>query len=163
MSEPIIQTLPIAQWHAIAREGIHVPVTIRLAGWSMQPLLRRNQDPVTVMPLSRPLQVGDIVLFLRHDGVYVMHRVFRLLPGGVITMGDRAVVPDRPMPLSQVLGLAVSAQRGPLKLNLDSPASRLYGRFWMAIRPLRAVPKILRCTASRLKHALFGTKRAPTD
>lgn len=156
MQENTVQTVSVAQWHAMAQEGIAVPVTIRLSGYSMQPLLRKDRDSVTVMPVYRPLLPGDIVLFLRSDGIYVMHRVYRVEQDWVTTIGDNCVRSDAPMPQSRIFGLAVRAQRGVRKLNLDSPGSRLYGRIWMAVRPIRAVLKKLRRFASKIKHKLLG-------
>ena len=154
MQEINTQTLSVSQWYTMAQEGISVPVTIRLAGYSMQPLLRKDRDPVTVMPVYRPPKIGDIVMFLRADGVYVMHRVSALENEMVITIGDNCIHPDHPMHRSMVLGLAVRAQRGPLKLNLDCPGSRIYGRIWMTTRPVRVLLYYARRVASKLKHKL---------
>ena len=57
------RSLPIDQWHEMGQAGDMIPVTIPLAGDSMRPLIRRNRDKVTIIPLNRELQIGDIVLF----------------------------------------------------------------------------------------------------
>ncbi|MBQ6805352.1 MAG: hypothetical protein IJP04_11910, partial [Clostridia bacterium] len=53
-----IHSLGIEQWHALGLEGDMLPVTICLEGDSMRPLIRRGKDPVTILPLSRPLKIG---------------------------------------------------------------------------------------------------------
>ncbi len=131
------RALSIAQWHALAGEGTAIPMRIPLDGDSMRPLIRRGRDMVTIVPLARAARRGDVVLFRAGDGRYVVHRVYRLAPGRVRTLGDHCAHPDPWMPESRVLGLAVLAERGALRLKLDAPAARAYGRAWMALLPAR--------------------------
>ena len=53
-----------------------VPVPVR--GDSMRPFLR-NADFVYLVPLPEKVRPGDIILFQREDGQYVLHRVYRKL------------------------------------------------------------------------------------
>ena len=60
----------------IVREGRDVPVTI--TGNSMSPFLVHGRDRVLLSRITRPLQKGDMVLYQRKGGQYVMHRIRRI-------------------------------------------------------------------------------------
>ncbi len=129
--------MSIAAWRAMAREGPAPPMCIPLEGDSMRPLIRRGRDRVTIVPLTRPLRRGDVVLFEFPPGRYVVHRVYRLKDGRVQTLGDHCWNPDPWLPDAAVLGQAVQAERGRLRLALDSAPARAWGRCWMTALPLR--------------------------
>ena len=132
-----LRRMSIAQWHALARDGPVPPMRIFLEGDSMRPLIRRGRDRVTIVPLTRPLKRGDVVLFEFPPGRYVVHRVYRLRDGFVQTLGDHCWNPDPWMPERQVLGQVVQAERDRLRIPLDSTAASAFGRFWMALLPGR--------------------------
>lgn len=136
MSE--IRSISIPQWCALVREGNEIPVQTLLDGVSMQPLIRRNRDPVTILPIRGPLQVGDVVLF-SNGRKYIVHRIWKISVDGsqVQTLGDNCLFPDAPIPRSQVLGIAVQYERNGRLHRLDTPAAHRWGRFWMSILPLR--------------------------
>ncbi len=114
-----------------------VSVVINLEGDSMRPLIRRKRDYVTLVPAMRPLKRGDIVLFARVDGSFVLHRVCRMKDSQVQTLGDGCWEPDGWMPADRVLGLAVRLKREGRLFVLDSWFCRLLGIGWMALLPLR--------------------------
>ena len=51
---------------------------IRIAGTSMEPLLHANESTVLVRKKSGPCKKNDVVLFIRPNGQYVLHRVVGL-------------------------------------------------------------------------------------
>lgn len=133
------RTLSVAEWRKMTQEGMNISVRIQLNGYSMQPLIRRLRDHVTIYPLKRNLKKGDIVLFADDTGRYVVHRVIRLTPDKVITQGDHCRQPDRPLDHEQVWGLVTKLERGGRVISLDCFISRMFGRFWTAILPIRIV------------------------
>ena len=132
-----LRRMSIAQWHALARDGPVPPMRIFLEGDSMRPLIRRGRDLVTIVPLTRPLKRGDVVLFEFPPGRYVVHRVYRLRDGFVQTLGDHCWNPDAWMPERQVLGQVVQAERGRMIIPLDSALVRGWGCCWMVLLPVR--------------------------
>lgn len=132
------RSIGIRQWHDLARTGAAPAVTIRLNGDSMRPLIRRGLDPVTILPLTGALRVGDVVLFQDTAQRYVLHRVRRIQDGQVQTLGDNCLAPDPWIPAEQVLGLAVKLRRGDLTLRLDSCPARIFGKIRMGLLPLRS-------------------------
>ena len=130
--------LSIEQWLELTKEGVVLPVHITLNGDSMRPLIRKGKERVTILPLNRPPAIGDIVLF--HDRIndrYVVHRVYRIDGDKVQTLGDFCVHPDRWMESSQVYGMVTEIYYRTRCFSTDSKFSRVFGRVWMAIRPIR--------------------------
>ena len=150
----ITRQIPIRQWLSLAREGAAPPITICLEGDSMRPLIRRGKDPVTIIPLQRPLKKGDVVLFHLGDK-YIVHRVWKLKPGWVRTFGDNCWNPEPWFPQEQVLGMAVKFSRGGKAYRLDTPAARAWGKGWMAVHPIRLCYKRLRALAGRCYRKIF--------
>lgn len=144
-----VRSLTIRQWCAMVEAGNSIPVKIQLHGFSMQPLVRRLRDTVTIIPLTRLLKKGDVVLFQRRDGAYVVHRVWKLGENQVQTMGDNVRHADAWMPADAVLGLVTHVKRGKYRFCIDTPLWRGIGRVWLAFHPLR----------SGLRRVLGGVKR----
>lgn len=144
MVEAKVRELSVAEWRELARVGAALPVSITLDGDSMRPLIRRGLDRVTIVPLSRELLRGDVVLFEQPAGRYVVHRVRRLRGSQVQTLGDNCWNPDPWMDCSQVLGQAIAVERDGRRIALNTAPARTRGRVWMAARPVR-------CTWWRLK------------
>lgn len=144
------RSLSIAQWCALARQGVVLPMRIPLDGDSMRPLIRRNRDRVTIVPLARPLRLGDVVLFEYPAGRYVVHRVHRIHGEQVQTLGDHCWNPDAWMPHTSVLGLAVQVERDGESISLNRAPVRALGRIWMAGLPLRRAFWKCRACAGRV-------------
>ena len=149
------RSIAIEEWCAMAAKGMAPPVTIPLEGSSMQPLIRRSLDPVTVVPLQRPVKKGDVVLFTPAPGRYVVHRVWKLEEHRLQTLGDNCAYPDGWMPYECVLGMAVSVCRRGKKYRLDTPGARLWGRFWMLLYPIRKRYRKMRSYAGRCCRKFF--------
>lgn len=156
--DKLTRSIGIAQWCQLAREGAAPSVTILLEGSSMQPLIRRGKDPVTIVPLQGPLKIGDVVLFTTGPERFVVHRVWKIKPGQVRTFGDNCWYPDSWIPDACVLGQAICYSRNGQRYRLDTPAARGWGRFWMSIHPLRRCYKKLRSLAGRCYRKLFPRK-----
>ena len=138
------KTISVEAWHDLIQSGLDIPVVIPLHGSSMYPLVRYMRDQVTVRKCCRRILLGDIVLFQRADGQYVIHRVWKTADGKVLTMGDNCTHPDFWMPESEVLGLVTHVRRGTRFFCVDTPLWRFWGRIWLnTVRPRTALRKIL--------------------
>jgi|GEM_PF-808292 len=158
--EKRIHSLGIEQWHALGLEGNMLPVTICLEGDSMRPLIRRGKDPVTILPLSRPLKIGDVVLFQGGPGRYVVHRVRKISENRVQTLGDNCWNPDPWMPLENVWGLVMRMERNGRVIRLESSLARFLGRVWMAFHPIRLLYRRCRSLAARIIKKLLRMDKA---
>lgn len=149
-------SLSVDEWRELALGGTQIPVTLKLNGESMRPLIRKQRDSVTVIPVYRKLKKGDIVLFKRFDSAYVVHRINRIDGQSVTTVGDNCVDLDAPMPLYNVWGIVVKENRGGKILNLDSAVSRAYGRMRMLTRPARSLWRKIKRFSAALVRRLEG-------
>ena len=139
MQRKNIRDISMTDWCMLAKKGAAPPVRIPLEGSSMQPLIRRGKDLVTIAPLQGLLKKGDVVLFRTDSGRYVVHRVWKMKEEQVRTLGDNCVNPDAWIPKEYVLGQAICYSRNGRKHRLDTCFARLWGRAWMAIFPVRVV------------------------
>lgn len=85
-----------------------VPVPIR--GDSMRPFLRGG-DFVYLQALTQPLRPGDIALYQRPEGKYVVHRVYKVKSdGSILMLGDAELTPE-PVSPDQLRARAAFARR----------------------------------------------------
>ncbi len=155
----------VEEWHRAALEGTDLPVRFRVVGHSMRPLIRRERDDVTVVPLHRAPEIGDIVLFFReHRNDYVLHRVFRVNGEMVQTFGDGCLAPDPWTHARNLWGVAVKIERGRASLDPNGSLCRLYARAWVGLwrvrrylfLPGRAARKLGRIAKRLLKREKTG-------
>ncbi len=112
-------------------------VTVPVAGSSMVPFLHSG-DTVHLDAVPETLHRGDVILYMRPNGDYVLHRICKLCPdGSLLVAGDAQkrleILPDR----SCVFAIAVSARH---KGKIITPSSfhwRFYRRVWLWLRPIR--------------------------
>ena len=138
---------------AMLREGrTNVPVPIQ--GVSMRPFLR-NGDFAYLVPLPERLRRGDLVLFRRLDGRYVLHRVFRLRrDGSFLMLGDSQMVPE-PVEAAQLRGKVAFVRRNGQECRPGSFAWWFFAVPWLRLARWR--PRIARMLA------LFRKKKTPGD
>lgn len=133
------------------KENIPVPVK----GSSMKPYLSEG-DTVYLVSASCDIRRGDIVLYRRANGRYVLHRVCSLeQDGSAIMLGDaqvsKEILPDR----SSFVGLVSFCIRKGRKISRNSLRWRGFAAVWLAVIPLRL--KIMRAAG------LFGRSKHRSD
>jgi hypothetical protein len=115
-------------------------VTLTVTGDSMIPTLHHLRDAVVLAPFTDadwPPKPGRIVYAQRADGGQVMHRVIKTVSGGVILNGDGQVWLEGPIPRERIFAKVTTLRRNGRLIQADSPASLIYGRVWLALRPFR--------------------------
>lgn len=103
----------------IAR-GAAVPLVV--SGNSMEPFLTAGRDSVilTARRAKKPRR-GDILLFTRPDGSYVVHRVHRADGSGVRFVGDAQSFIEGPVPYGHLLAEVRTVIRRGAKVGRHSP------------------------------------------
>lgn len=121
---------------ALLRQGernVAVPVT----GSSMIPFLH-NGDMVYLEAPKRKLKRGDIVLYTRENGQYVLHRIWRLCrDGGVAVVGDAQQETEYLPRRECIHGLVTSVRHQGRILTPSSLRWQIYRRVWLWLRPVR--------------------------
>ena len=53
-------------------------VAITVTGNSMSPFLKDKRDKAVLSPITKKPKKDDVVLYLRDNGTYVLHRIFKV-------------------------------------------------------------------------------------
>ena len=130
------KTISIPEWCELAKEGTAPSVRIQLNGVSMYPLVRMNLDYVTVSQIRETPVAGDIVLFINlNTERYVVHRIWKVENGKVLTWGDNCPAPDGWFPMDTVLGKIVLVERGKRIIHPDPKKGLRWAAIWHKIKP----------------------------
>lgn len=78
---------------------------LQVSGNSMAPFLRHGRDTVYLSRLERPARRGDILLYRRACGTYVLHRVHRVTPQSYTMLGDAQLRPEPGILPEQVIAV----------------------------------------------------------
>ena len=125
----------------LVRQGESVSVPV--AGESMRPFLRDKRDSVWLSPMPDSVERGDIVLYKRDSGQYVLHRVLRPdADGGFVMLGDGQLIPEPGIRRDQLAAKVTAVRRKGKMISEKSPVWRFYAKVWPRALPLRG--KLLR-------------------
>ena len=120
---------------ALLREGhTHVPVTV--AGTSMTPFFDPGDTVFLDLP-SKPIEVGDVILFARFGTIYVLHRVVGIFSDGTLELlGDAQVRSERVAP-EHIRAVVTGLRRGKKLYDERSLRWRFFRGPWRYVRRLR--------------------------
>lgn len=128
-------------------------VSTIVSGGSMVPFLSGNKDYVYLEIPKRTLKKGDIVLFVRHNGDFVLHRIKKISKDGYYLIGDRQTAVEGPVEREQIKLLVVKVKRKEKFLTEKNFRWKFYSKVWNNLVFLRpAVFYVLRL--SRKKKAI---------
>jgi signal peptidase len=111
-------------------------VRIKVRGNSMYPFLLDTRDSVTFAPLiGRPVRRGDIILFRRTNGSYIMHRVYSVDKNGVMQfIGDAQYTLEHNIKREQAVAFVPSVVRNGREISCDKGAWRRAMTLFMLMR-----------------------------
>lgn len=118
------------------------PVPLVISGSSMEPFLTHGRDTVFLSRIRQPLKRGDMVLYRRASGQYILHRVYAVNHDTLTMIGDGQVGLEPGIRREQALAVVSAVRR---KGKLLEPGSFLwdfYEKAW--IRTIRLRPYLLR-------------------
>ena len=119
----------------LAQEGRTVSTVV--SGGSMLPFLSGNRDYVYLEAPKRKLRKGDIVLFRRANGDFVLHRIKKIKNNDFYLLGDRQYGVEGPVKREQISALAVGARRKGKEITEKSPVWIFYSKVWINLVFLR--------------------------
>lgn len=126
-------------------------VAVPVAGSSMVPFLI-NGDIVYLDRPDGPIQRGDIVLYTRFSGRYILHRVVRVRKDGSLIMAGDAQTELELIPDTGQVHARVTMVRHKGKINTPGQFRWwAYRHIWLWLRPLRPLLMRLRGKLSRKK------------
>ena len=127
--------LHLAQAEPLLRERLKATVVLTVTGGSMLPLLAGGRDRVTLGPVPERLRRGEVLLYRRADGSYVLHRLTGFGQDGTLVFcGDRQTEPERGIRPEQVIARAVAFERKGHFFTRRAPGYRVYCALWPRLR-----------------------------
>ena len=126
-------------------------VVIPISGTSMLPFLREKRDQVRLEALNPQKKItrGDILLFVRESGNYVLHRVIEVDDDRLIMLGDNQLRTEE-IYLDQVRAYVCEAYRKGRWIQPKNLVWKFYSSFWNHIWIRKLAGKIGR-VVSKLK------------
>ena len=116
-------------------------VVLPVTGNSMTPFLRHGQDQVVLAACdATALRRGDVPLYRRESGQYVLHRIVRRVEKPHLTyimLGDAQWIEEPGIAPEQVLACAVGFVRDGKRYSCRSLRYRLRVGLWQLLRPCR--------------------------
>lgn len=108
-----------------------------VTGHSMYPTLRHRKDVVYLAPLNRTLKRGDLILYKRASGQYILHRIVsHPKDGKFICSGDNQWQKET-VEEKQVVALVDGFVRGGKKYEMRNLGHRIWVGFWVLVFPIR--------------------------
>lgn len=111
---------------------------LTVTGTSMYPTLLGGRDCVTLVQAPETLAVGDLPLYRRKDGSFVLHRVIDVAEDGSYVMcGDHQWAKEPGILRTQIVAIVSEIERKGKHISADSPQYRRWVRFWIRALPQR--------------------------
>lgn len=108
-----------------------------ISGSSMAPFLVHGRDTVYLSRLNRAVKKGDVLLYRRNSGAYILHRVYKIENNTYTMVGDAQTELEPGIKQEQIIAVMTSALR---KGNLEKPGAfwwDFFEKFWLKIVPFR--------------------------
>ena len=103
-------------------KDFRIPIT----GTSMLPLLVQGRDFVKIVKCERKLEIGDIPLYRRDDGHFVLHRVVKIEKDGTYTMcGDNQIILEKGITDRNIIGIVKTLIIDGKEIDVDSDSTYL--------------------------------------
>ena len=119
--------------------------TIPITGTSMLPLLVKDRDTVALKKCDVQLKKGDLPLYRRKDGTFVLHRVVKVKSDGTYTMcGDNQFLKEKGIDHSQIIGVVAEITRNGKTFSVDSKKYQSYVKCGLLLLNVRYPYKRLR-------------------
>lgn len=131
-------------------------IPLMVTGSSMVPFLLDRRSVVYLKKDSAYVpHRGDIVMFMRVDGSWVLHRVLKVLPDGrLVINGDGQRWTEIIYPY-QIMAHVTCFVRKKREVSVENKTYRILSRVWMRLRPIHGAFARLFYYWHRLSYKLF--------
>ena len=130
-------------------------LALPVQGSSMVPFLVDRRDTVWLRKPDGVLKTGDIVLYRRSNGQYILHRIHSIQSGSYTMVGDAHQVLEPGIRREQILGRVTCVYRKEKTVGPGSFCWQFFARVWIHMVPLRGAAMRL---YSGIKN-IFGRKK----
>lgn len=110
-----------------------------VSGGSMTPFLLNGKDTVYLSRLTRPVRRGDILLYQRRNGAYILHRVWKVCSDSYTMVGDAQMVLEPGIRDDQIIAIVTAVRRRGKKAEPGDFWWDFYEKYWIRMVPLRGL------------------------
>lgn len=129
--------LLIEEYRKLLWEENAGPLPLTVTGNSMSPFLIHGRDSVWLSRPPRPVRRGDILLYRRENGMYVLHRVYKVTKESYTMLGDAQTEPERGIRAEQVIAVVTRVERKGQCLVPGCFWWFFFEKIWIRVVPLR--------------------------
>lgn len=127
------------------------PVPLVITGGSMTPFLVHGRDTVYLSKITTPPKRGDMILYRRDNGRYILHRVYRVEDGQYTMVGDAQTLLESGIRRDQMLAVVSAVCRKEKLLKKGDFWWDFFETHWLRLLPVRSP---IRGAYTRLKKFL---------
>lgn len=118
----------------------NIDITITVTGDSMFPLWRHKRDTVVLTKCNySALKKGDIPLYRRSNGQYVMHRIIKVNEDSYNLCGDAQTHIEYNLSKEKILAVVKAFTRKGKEYNCRTPWVKAYTVLWIVLLPIRGI------------------------
>lgn len=112
-------------------------VPLVISGNSMSPFLIHERDTVFLSKIKAPLKKGDMILYRRDTGAYILHRICKAEGAVFSLVGDAQTLVERGIRRDQVLAIVSAVRRKGKILKPGSFWWDFFEKVWIRLIPFR--------------------------
>ena len=108
----------------------HGKIIYTNVGTSMMPLLREGRDVMIIERPSGRLKKYDVPLYIRPDGMHVLHRILKVRKNDYVICGDHCIRKEYGITDDDIIGGLTGIIRDGKTVSMTSPKYKLYYPLW---------------------------------
>ena len=135
--QPVDPARLLEEYRTLLETADQLP--LRVSGNSMAPFLVHDRDTVFLTRVNRPLRRGDIVLYRRKTGAYILHRICGAKGDLFSMVGDAQTRIEYGIGREQIFAVVCSALRKGRRQKPGCFWWDFFEKIWVRIIPVRPV------------------------
>lgn len=113
----LAELLPFVEEAFSRNTTFKIPIT----GTSMNPYFVQGRDYVFIKKPDSPLEIGDIPLYRRDDGAFVLHRIVDKDENGYVMCGDNQFILEKGITDNHIIGVVCTICRDGKTFDVTDP------------------------------------------
>ena len=127
---------------------------LTVTGSSMVPMLCNRRDSVSLVPAAGQEKTGDVILYRRKNGQYILHRIIAQAGKGYVCCGDNQYERES-VAREQLIAVVDGFVRNKKEYTLEHKGYRFYTTLCVKLFFMRKIYITLRRSLGRLRRKLF--------
>lgn len=122
----------------VALLDANIDITLTVTGSSMNPLLTHERDSVVLTSCNKfNLKRGDIPLYRRSNGQYVLHRIIKVNRNSYNLCGDNQYIIEKNLPKGNIIAVVKAFERNGKFYSCNDFTYKVYWRLRVFSIPFR--------------------------